>query len=103
MGTKPEDLVRGARIGWPEVGDRWARLQAHLAMHQPCGCVTEQDGPGRRLLGEPGGALRRVPHGGVGQAPIVAKTAEEHPPRMQPLADDTRLVQGPCRVHAHPP
>ena len=80
-----------------------ADLQAHFAMHQPCGGGTEQDGTGRRLLGEPGGALRRVPHRGVGQAPIVAQAAEEYPPRMQPLAYDARLAQWPRRIHVYHP
>ena len=62
-------------------------------MHQRGGSRTDQDGPGRRLLGEPGGVLRYVSHSGVGQALRLAQTAEQDLPRMQPHAHGARLPQ----------
>jgi hypothetical protein len=100
-GAEPEHLVRGARIGLAQAGDGRAGLQAHLVMHQPGGGGADQDGPQCRLLGEPGGALDRVPHGSVGQAPLLAQTAEQDPPCMQPHTYGARLPGGHAGSTGH--
>ena len=82
-------MTSDARTGsaLPLSGSVAERPRVEVALHQPMRRLRDHDPPGLGGLLEPGRDVRRVAHGRVVHAEVVADRADDHEARVQPLAD----------------
>ena len=94
-GAESEYLVGADRVGLARERLWRTRHQTHLVMHQLGGGSTDQEGPGRRLLGQPGRVPGGIAHCGVDQTLCRAQPAEQDLSRMEPQTDAIALPRRP--------
>jgi len=74
-----QDFVAGDWLSFAFDLDRWQRLQADSALHQPSRGLTEQDSIGLSHLLEPGSQVGRIPYRGVVHAQVVPRCCQPLP------------------------